>query len=189
MSRYYKIMHLFSFLLLIPVACRIQSGNISVPQDCREIMRPPRIDPDYSDIVILSNIAPLNFMIHEPGLQHVVHIHSLNGKPITIGADQAQVMIPVQHWKKLLHENIGQRVVMDIYVLHEKDQWSHFNSLSISVAREKIDAFLTYRLIEPQYEYYGKMGIFQRNLEYFHETCFFTQLRDRQQLHELSYFS
>ena len=165
MHRYNKIIRLFYVLPFILVVCLMGCRHVSVPQVFQEVKQLPRIEPDYSDIVIPPNIAPLNFIIHEPGLKHIVKIHSTNGEPITIVANDAKVIIPIRYWKKLLNENLGQKVIFDIYIQKEKNQWDRFNSLFVEVAHETIDSFLAYRMFEPQYEYYHEMGLYQRNLE------------------------
>ena len=43
----------------------------------RAVSRPPHISPDYRDILIPPNIAPLNFAIHEPGTRFQVRISVL----------------------------------------------------------------------------------------------------------------
>ena len=44
--------------------------------------RPARIHPDYSAAVIPPNIAPLNFLIQEPGVAFCAQITSEHGEPI-----------------------------------------------------------------------------------------------------------
>ena len=42
--------------------------------------RPPAIRPDYSHTVIPPNIAPLNFVVEEPGTDYLVRIHAPRGE-------------------------------------------------------------------------------------------------------------
>ena len=46
--------------------------------------RPPRIDPDYTSLVIPPNIAPMNFRIREDGRDYVVRISSDAGPALEI---------------------------------------------------------------------------------------------------------
>jgi hypothetical protein len=60
-----------------------------LPTECAENARLPRIRPDYAGIVIPPNIAPLNFLVEEPGVEYRVRIHGAaeeNGVEIVIGS-------------------------------------------------------------------------------------------------------
>ena len=45
-----------------------------------------------------------------------------------------------------------------------------YSPFTIQVAAEKIDSYLAYRLIDPGYELWNKMGIYQRDLESYTQT-------------------
>ena len=50
--------------------------------------------------------------------------------------------------------------------LYAKDkEWLAYPEFSLFVAPEPMDSYLAYRLIEPGYELWNQMGIYQRNLE------------------------
>ncbi len=172
MRRHHKIFGMGTIFIIALVACVSFSRKDRLPEKYKEIGHTPRMHPDYSDTVIPPNIAPLNFMVLEPGLRYLVSIHSTHGKPITVFSKNTQIRIPLSQWKKMLSGNPGQPIVFDVYVEHDKNEWSRFNPISIQIANEKIDSFLSYRLIEPQYKYYNKMGLYQRDLEDFSEKCF-----------------
>ena len=44
--------------------------------------RKPKMWPDYGDVTVPANIAPLNFVIQEPGAGYFVRVHAANDKPI-----------------------------------------------------------------------------------------------------------
>jgi len=52
----------------------------------------PRIRPDCSGVTLPPNIAPLNFVVEEPGERYAVRIRSHGGEPISIHSDD-----PVQN--------------------------------------------------------------------------------------------
>jgi hypothetical protein len=173
MSRHLKrIMIIGLPVSLFVTVCRPNLHESDLPSGFTEIRYSPRITPDYTDTVIPPNIAPVNFVIDELGLAHRVKIHSANGRAIVLSAKHSEVRIPIKSWKRLLTENTGQKLIIDIYTEYEPDQWKRFLPITIEIATEKIDSYLAYRLIEPQYKYYRAMGLFQRNLENFDETCF-----------------
>lgn len=68
--------------------------------------------------------------------------------------------------EKLLTDARGKALNVTLYA--ERDgQWVRFPSYNIEVAKEDIDRYLSYRLIEPSYELYRQMGLYQRDLENF----------------------
>ncbi|MCJ7813268.1 cytochrome C biosynthesis protein, partial [bacterium] len=131
--------------------------------------RLPIIDPDYSETVIPPNIAPLNFLINENGLRYHVKIYSKEGHSIEIYSNNNKILIPDGHWKKLLERNRGQEIYLDIYVEVTNGKWNQFKTIKNTIAKENIDNYLVYRLIHPASNYWGTMGIYQRDLESFRE--------------------
>jgi len=96
-------------------ACDCPSG-VAVPTgECASVGRLPRIQPDYSGIVIPPNIAPLNFVVDEPGVRYYVEIRSGRGKAVQITADTPSIEIPPDGWRKLLVANRGGQLQLDVY--------------------------------------------------------------------------
>jgi hypothetical protein len=131
--------------------------------------RLPNIQPDYSGITIPPNIAPLNFSIKESGEAYLVQINSKNGEPIKINSNSGAIEIPYQAWKKLLANNIGQQLTIDILMKKHDGRWARFNSIVNQIAQDSIDGYVAYRRFGPLYNLFVKMGIFQRSLENFSE--------------------
>jgi hypothetical protein len=131
----------------------------------------PKITPDYASIVIPSNIAPLNFNINEIGTDYLVEIHSINGDKIKIRQSSPKIIIPVKAWHKLLDSNKGNSLFIDVYAM--RDKWYKYTTITDTIAAEEIDNHLVYRLIGIVYTYYGKLGIYQRNLENYDQSAIF----------------
>ena len=123
------------------------------------------IFPDYKDIVIPSNIAPLNFMVKDSGaVAAVAQLQGANGKEILEQADDNMtIRFDTTEWKNLLSENKGKDIQVNVYV-QTGENWLKHKPHTLTVAEESIDSFLSYRLIEPGYELYRQVGIYQRNL-------------------------
>jgi hypothetical protein len=165
-----KITSRFFFILILLAAGSFVAASLS----CRRlksvdqytlINRPAQIKPDYSDAVIPPNIAPLNFFVSENGKDFFVKIHGNNGIPITIHSGNAKIKIPSKEWKILLKENIGNKVFFDIYTYSTSTGWKKYQTISNTIAREKIDPYLVYRFMRPIYNWWKDIGIYQRNLE------------------------
>jgi hypothetical protein len=141
-----------------------------------EIDRLPKIDPDYADIVLPPNIAPLNFAVHEEGTAYFIDIYGQNSERdhIKISTKAGEVIIPIGRWKKLLSSNRGGELYVDVYVKNRSHEWIKFRRIKNEIAKEKIDSHVVYRLINPGYVLWWEMGIYQRDLENFKETAIFT---------------
>jgi hypothetical protein len=128
------------------------------------------ISPDYTQIVIPPNIAPLNFIIKEEnGVKYYVKIHSKKGKTITILNNNPHIKIPLQKWRKLLNKNRGEYLYIDPYVKNIKGTWNKYKTITNKIADEEIDGYLVYRLINPGYRLWEKMGIYIRNIQDYDE--------------------
>jgi hypothetical protein len=131
--------------------------------------RPPNLKPDVAGITIPVNVAPLNFIIGEAGKRFAVEIRSTNGNPIRIQSRSADIRIPMKPWKRLLAENAGHPLVMNVFVKNGNGQWIQYESVTNRIATEPIDSYLVYRKIGNLFNDWDKMGIYQRNLENFNE--------------------
>jgi hypothetical protein len=139
------------------------------------IDRPANIYPDYCEVVIPPNIAPLNFLVKERGSQYCVKIHSTKGSTIQIFSHSPKITIPQSRWHKLLNVNRGKQINFDIFVKTANPpatsaHWNRFSTITNKIAKEDIDGFLAYRKIHPGHGFWRKMGIYQRNLHRFDES-------------------
>lgn len=132
--------------------------------------RLPRMFPDYGGIVLPPNIAPLNFRIEEPGRRYQVTIRSTRGQSIELTSKDAGVIIPLPAWKALLRANAGEPLHVDVAVQTAAGEWTRFDTVTNTIARESIDGYLVYRLLKPLYNVYRTLGICQRHLETYQET-------------------
>ena len=156
------IILLFSYSIIQLLSCS-KPGN-----DFLCVERPANIHPSYQGTVIPYNIAPLNFMIREEGSHFTVRFAVTGKDSFDVSSRTGKVSIPLRKWKKLLETHRGEQ--MDVSIFAEKDSgWKRYAPLSFRIANEPIDSWLAYRLIEPGYEDWNKMGIYQRCLENFDE--------------------
>lgn len=156
-------------ILVLFVALLNSCGNRHIPKDYDETVKKPVIFPDYTGLTIPPNIAPLNFMIKEPGEKFAVRIYSKNGKEILIQTDDPKIGIKETEWKKLLAANQGEVLNVEIYC-RNGNKWTKYKTITNQIAKENIDSYLSYRLINSAYVLWFEMGLFQRNLENFEES-------------------
>lgn len=139
----------------------------STPATYLETIDRPHIFPDYADITIPPNIAPLNFHVQEKQSQCRVTIEGEN-RTLTLKGKKG-ITIPIKKWKQLLAASTGKQLTVTVYIKKGKE-WIQFQPFCWQVAKEKIDPYLVYRLIEPTYANWNEMGIYQRCLENFEES-------------------
>lgn len=126
---------------------------------------PAVIFPDYKDVTIPVNIAPLNYYYAMKGATGATTTFSVDGKSITIkGVD---VEWKLSKWKAFIADAAGKDIEVNAKVKVNgktlEDSWT------ISVIGDEIDAFLTYRRIEPAFQMTNEVSIMERNVENFEE--------------------
>ena len=164
--------HLRYALVLLAVGAALYAGFNAASTDAAEpsigefrtIDRPARISPDYVDTVIPPNIAPLNFLVAEPGSAYRVVISADRGDDISVVDREGRIVIPPKPWATLLDANRGGQLHFDVYVRDEAGKWRRFAPISTAIAPEDIDRYLVYRLLKPLYVRWVEMSIYQRDL-------------------------
>jgi len=155
---------------LVVVSC----GRVPDVTSARAVDRPPRIDPDYTSVVMPPNIAPLNFRIKEPGRDYVVRLSSDAGPSLALHCANGTCRIPPTPWREMLRKNRGMRVYYDVYAKSQGGAWVQFERLSNNVAEEPIDSYIVYRRLLPNKVRSTVKGLFQRNVETFERSALIT---------------
>ena len=158
----------FGALLLLP-SC---AGHPDVPSSSKDAGCLPAIFPDYCDVTVPCNIAPLNFMLPADQFDAcVARFSTPDGRQQTYGKG-VKVQMPESEWHTMLDASKGKSLKVEVWGQKE-NEWLSFAPFEIHVADEPIDEYLSYRLIEPSYIVYDYMEIAQRNLTSFEETQIF----------------
>ena len=160
-----KLLHYILPAALLLSACASEG---TLPQSFSETKDSLQLFPDYRDIVIPPNIAPLNVQVKNPGSAYAASITGKKGQIIVNADEEGKLQIDTTEWRQLLSDNKGGELRVAIYAEQEAG-WVKFPEYAITVAQEEIDPYLSYRLIEPSYELYRQLGIYQRNLTNFTE--------------------
>ncbi len=152
------------YILFVVIAlifgCQRNPRMVSVNMD-----RTARIFPDYKDITIPCNIAPLNFMVQEEGEKLVV---SVKGRDMELKFKFRgnKVIFPEKKWSRMLYASRNDSLEISISVQH-KGGMELFRPYKIFVSGESIDGYLVYRLLMPGFQNWNQMGIYQRSLNSF----------------------
>ncbi len=171
-----KIHGLFIYIFLIFAATGLVlmscSNSIDIDQ-YESVAANPNIEPDYSDIVIPPNIAPINFVVQEEGEHFFASIYADSGKVIRIQSKSPLLQIPENKWRALLDANRGKNIHYDVFVQRD-GIWYKYQSFTNRVAEEPIDRYLVYRFLRPNYTVQKEMNIRQRDLQSFDESLLMT---------------
>lgn len=135
----------------------------------QELNKQPIIFPDYRDVAIPVNIAPLNFALHDSCQKMEVHFMQ-NNHVLLKCKGKRKISIPAKNWNEMLQQAVGSD--LQVYVCAKRtNQWCSYLPFNIHVTPDSIDPYIAYRIIDPGYELYDKMGIYQRNLSNFDESA------------------
>ena len=121
----------------------------------------PPVYPDYCDVTIPENIAPLNFLLRAD-----CEAIEVKAGDITINTKGNEVTFDLDEWKTLMTQNAGSEISVTITALID-GRWIEYRPFTWQVVKDKVDPYLTYRLIEPDYEIWNNVQIQQRCVENF----------------------
>jgi hypothetical protein len=155
--------------LLLLSSC---ANHPDVPSSSKDAGCLPAIFPDYCNVTVPCNIAPLNFML--PAGEYgecVARLTTPDGQQQTYG-DGVKVQIPLSEWHAMLDAAKGKSIKVEVWGSKE-GEWLSFSPFEIHIAKEPIDEYVSYRLIEPSYVAWTFMEIAQRNLTTFEESQIF----------------
>ena len=158
--------HTYLYLLVIALLALpgCAGGDPATAVDGSE--GPLVIYPDYKEVTIPANIAPLNFRYAMEDVRKAKTTFTLGGKSVTIRG--AKVEWRLGAWKDFLQGAEGQTMTVEAEAVVDgekvTDQWT------VHVSEDAIDGWLTYRLIEPSYQMFHEISIMERCIENFDET-------------------
>lgn len=165
-----KIFVITSALILAGAVFYIwPKGSIPEIGSFESINRLPGIFPDYSGITVPSNLAPVNFLVKEPGEQYLIRISASKGKEIKVFQKSPEIRIPEDEWKQMLAENQNDSISVDVYT-SQNGSWRRFKTIKNRISGDQIDPFLYYRDIVPTNSFWNQMAMHQRDMESFKET-------------------
>lgn len=157
-----KKINLYILLLL---ACCV-SCTQTIPES-KVVPDFPGLFPDYTGVTIPYNIAPLNFSLQTTHTEAYA-VFTAGNERLQVKAKKGVFNIPPSRWKKLAKEATGKSIEVVVYAKNQ--EWIAYPPFQLFVANEPIDPYIAYRLIAPGYELWGRMGIYQRNLENYQQT-------------------
>ena len=134
----------------------------------------PGIYPDYVGVTIPTTIAPLDFTL--PGADALdVRVAAPDGTTLR-SSGKSSTQFSEKRWKALLQGSAGDSLTVTVNGLFG-GTWRRYDPFRIGVSADAIDYGLTYRLIEPGYQIYSHMGIYERELSSFRQRALLENTR------------
>lgn len=121
MKYLYPLLWLFVFL----------SCNDVLP-DAEETEGEIEIFPDYKEVAVPCNIAPLNFKLKEPC--EAIALFSGKDQQIRVDSDNGSFQIPEKKWRRLLDASAGGKLTVGIYIRKE-DRWLRYPSFPFRLSK------------------------------------------------------
>lgn len=139
--------------------------NVKVPEQFTDTNTPPRIYPDYADVTIPVNMAPLTFEL-EDDCDELVARFTVGDYQLVCGGEAVQP--EMDEWRELVSKAVGQAVNVEVFA-RINEEWKRYQPFHITVSADSIDPYISYRLISPSYVAYEELTLNQRCLENYDE--------------------
>ena len=124
------------------------------------------IYPDYAGVTVPVNIAPLNFHYTAAGIKKAVT--TVTSGDAVVEFSGKEVVWDMQQWKSLLASAVSDTIRFSAELAMKGGDMQTFE-WEVYVSPDKIDPYVSYRLIEPAYEVWHEIEIRERCLENFEE--------------------
>ena len=159
-------------LTLAAAATMLMACGNQIPHDFKTSDELPAIYPDYTDVTVPVNIAPLTFETdgHADGM---VARLTAGDMEVVCGGDKVQP--DASDWKELAQRAKGGAIKVEVYVENDGG-WTRFKPFDIHVSPDSIDPWLSYRLISPSYVTYEELTLNQRCLENYDERVIYDNM-------------
>jgi len=152
----------------------------SAPEDAVKVNKTPKIYPDYVDVTIPVDIAPMDFCVGsltetDPCDIYVIAKGTKGGEIIGKGE---YTDFDIDEWHELTRQNKGGDIIFTVYAesAPSSSKWIQYKDFRMHVSNYKLDDYgVTYRRIPPGYEVGGNIGIYQRDIHSFDETAILTE--------------
>lgn len=136
------------------------------PEDVQNIDTLPEIFPDYEDVTVPANIAPLNFSVNKSSNVYAELTGDDGTKISTIGS---YADFDIEQWHNLTIKNKGNKITVSVTAKID-EIWKKYKDFYIYISSDSLNDYgLTYRLIPPGYQTFAHIGIYQRNIHNFDE--------------------
>lgn len=158
-----------SIILFLSILLFAACSNEQV-KDAKQETTLPAIFPDYVGVTIPVDIAPLNFCMADRSAKKVDAIITDSKGNTLHGQGKETTGFDIDNWHNIIAQNAGDSIQISVSAKYE-DGWHTYQPFFVHISTDAIDYGVVYRKLEPGYEVYSKMGIYERDLSSFEETA------------------
>lgn len=158
----------FQKLLYTALSATLLLSCTQSVQEATPVAQQPNLYPDYVGVTVPVNIAPLNFGMADSAALLIDAVATAPNGTTLHGQGHESTCFDEANWHKLLASAAGDSVLVTVSALYA-DGWRTYQPFALYVSPDSIDYGVTYRLIEPGYEVWSKMGIYERSLGNFEQ--------------------
>ena len=154
--------------LFLLAACQ----DAKVPADYAETDTTANIYPDYADVTVPINMAPLHFQLMDEADEVVTRLTAGSEQTVCEGR---KVMPAPADWRRLAEAAQDKGIGVEVFAQRD-GKWLRYKPFHIYVSADSIDPWLSYRLISPSYVTYEELTINQRCLENYDERVIYDNM-------------
>lgn len=145
-------------------ACSGRPSDTAAPSETEA-----SIFPDFKDVTVPRNIAPLNFMIDNTA--DAFYTVMSNGAT-SVSIRGKKVCIPTKNWNRLVS---GADSCITVSIFARKGRsWAEMEPFRIHLSNDSIDRYISYRRMPLVGEYYHVLDMVQRDITGFDEKTYFS---------------
>ena len=126
----------------------------------------PPMYPDYPNVTLPVNVAPLNFLLRTSTERVEVRLRGKSGESTFIGSN-GKIQFPEKEWHALLQRECGGKIEVSVRAQQE-DEWLRYKAFTWQIVPEQLDAYIVYRQISPEGENWH-VELCEREVCNFHE--------------------
>ena len=131
-------------------------------QEALPLNEPAPTTPDFREVTLPVNLAPLRFALADScRLDDVQAVFESGNEHIVVSQGSKGIAPSIEQWQglKQASDTISVRVQGK-----SEGRWVEYDPFHCYISHDSISRYLAYRLIEPGYEIWQDMGIYQRDL-------------------------
>ena len=159
-------------LLFLSVVALTTACGPQLPENYTSSDKLPDIYPDYKEVMVPVNMAPLTFEMMHEAEQMVARFTAGNEELL---CDGNKIQPGQDDWQRLVAQATGKQIGVEVYARYD-GQWTKYKPFNIYVSNDSIDPYLSYRLIYPSYVSYEELTISQRCLENYDESVIYDNI-------------
>ena len=138
------------------------------PHDAVRVDTLPPMFPDYADVTVPVDVAPLQFALPDSVCDYL-YVVACGTQADSVMASGQWADFDVDDWHRLLAANRGHDITINVSA-RKDGHWYQYRDFKVHVDTDSLGAWgLTYRRIAPGYESFGTMGLYMREFSTFDE--------------------